>query len=109
MRMWLVDPKKLCRKHLLGEHVEMHMFASFINNNKGIQGFLDKGLVATDKIVERHDILARELIDRGYHHQSPIEMKPIEKRGYVDIQENEKELCRRCEKCKELIITKENI
>ena len=24
MRMWMVDPKWLCRKHLLWEHVEIH-------------------------------------------------------------------------------------
>ena len=44
MRMWLVDPKKLCREHLLGEHLEMHMFAYSINNDKNIEGFLEKGL-----------------------------------------------------------------
>lgn len=25
MRMWLVPPSHMCRKHLLGEHVELHM------------------------------------------------------------------------------------
>ena len=30
MRMWLVNPALLCRQHLLGEHVEMHMFAGHI-------------------------------------------------------------------------------
>lgn len=24
MRMWMIDPKLLCRKHLLGEHNEIH-------------------------------------------------------------------------------------
>jgi hypothetical protein len=27
MRMWMVPPKVMCRKHLLGEHVEIHMLA----------------------------------------------------------------------------------
>ena len=34
MRMWNVDPKLMCNKHLLGEHVEMHMFFGTIQ--KGI-------------------------------------------------------------------------
>jgi len=25
MRMWMLNPKALCRKHLMGEHVEIHM------------------------------------------------------------------------------------
>lgn len=32
MRMWMVDPKIMCRKHLLGEHLELHMLAGCINN-----------------------------------------------------------------------------
>ena len=30
MRMWNVDVTKMCNKHLLGEHVEMHMFVGII-------------------------------------------------------------------------------
>ena len=26
MRMWMIDPTLLCRKHLLGEHGELHKF-----------------------------------------------------------------------------------
>jgi hypothetical protein len=24
--MWMVDPRIMCRNHLLGEHAEIHMF-----------------------------------------------------------------------------------
>ena len=34
MRMWMIDPTMLCTKHLLGEHVELHMFVGTINKNK---------------------------------------------------------------------------
>lgn len=27
--MWGVDPSAMCRNHLLGEHVEMHMFVEY--------------------------------------------------------------------------------
>ena len=41
MRMWMVNPEILCRKHLLGEHVELHMLVGWIIKGKSIQGYLD--------------------------------------------------------------------
>ena len=40
MRMWMVDPKKMCRKHLLGEHVEIHMMVGTLLKGRSIDGFL---------------------------------------------------------------------
>jgi hypothetical protein len=68
MRMWNVDPKLLCHKHLLGEHLEMHMFASAIRENKSIARYLANGLVEPERIVKRHNELAQEMLDRGYRH-----------------------------------------
>ena len=34
MRQWMVDPRLLCRKHLLGEHVENHMFIGTLKRVK---------------------------------------------------------------------------
>jgi hypothetical protein len=39
MRQWLVDPKKMCRQHLLGEHCEHHMMLGSIRKKKNIDGF----------------------------------------------------------------------
>ena len=45
MRIWKINPKLMCRKHLLGEHVESHMFVGSINKRRSIQGHIEKGQV----------------------------------------------------------------
>ena len=101
MRMWNVDPRGMCRKHLLGEHVEMHMFAGTIRTGKSLDGFLTGGLVEPRKIRRRHSELAKEMQRRGYNHKSPLASYGISKfpRGYVDIKKNVLELQRRCNEC----------
>jgi hypothetical protein len=71
MRMWMIDPKYMCRKHLLGEHVEIHMIIGAIKKNKNLQGFFDKKLIEINSIITRHDELVFEMIKRGYNHNSP--------------------------------------
>lgn len=101
MRMWLVDPSKMCRKHLMGEHVEMHMFVGTINAGKNISGYVSRGLVDTSLIKQRHQELAQEMQRRGYNHQSTLsdfQMTPHV--GKVDAQNSEKELAKRCKDCR---------
>lgn len=98
--MWLVKPKLLCDNHLLGEHLEMHMFAGTIKKKKNIQGYIDKGLVETSKIIVRHNQLAKEMTARGFNHKSPIKKFKVVRNGKINIKANEKELIRRCKKCK---------
>lgn len=50
MRMWMVDVKCLCRKHLLGEHSETHMFTGTIKKGTSILGYLKNGLLETHNI-----------------------------------------------------------
>lgn len=98
--MWCVDPSKMCRKHLLGEHTECHMFVGTINKGISIQGYLDKGLVVPQGIKLRHDLLAEEIEKRGYNHKSPL--PTYDDRiayGFVDVLANEAELKRRCREC----------
>jgi hypothetical protein len=65
MRMWLVDPKTMCRNHLLGEHVELHMLAGCLEKKKSIKAYIDKGLVDLGLITKRHDELVSEMKIRG--------------------------------------------
>lgn len=104
MRMWMVDPALMCRQHLLGEHVEIHMLYSHLKAGRRIDGFLHDGLLEPGSIETRHAVLASEMVRRGYRHQSPL-TRPIEwegkwRHGYVNIQESLKELHRRCAACK---------
>lgn len=100
MRMWNVDPGLMCRRHLLGEHVEMHMFAGCLLRGKSIKGFLDKGLVEVEHVTRRHDELAVEMQRRGFRHISPlVEDYPSFAAGCVDSDANLRELGRRCPDC----------
>jgi hypothetical protein len=101
MRMWNIDPELMCRKHLLGEHVEMHMFLSAFLRNKKLDGYINTGLVEIHNIKKRHDCLAEEMIRRGYKHNSPIrEEISVRKAGFVDNQRSYKELQLRCKECR---------
>jgi len=103
MRQWHVDPKLLCHKHLLGEHVEHHMFAGSILKGKSLTGYIDDGLVEVHTLIERHAELVREMRRRDYNHSSPLPPGLAEKlytAGAVDELENLNELRRRCPLCR---------
>jgi hypothetical protein len=102
MRVWGVNPKLMCNQHLLGEHVEIHMFVGTINKGRSIQGYIAKGLVEPDKLAKRHIQLVAEMVARGMRHRS--ELPRIKHRnvqqGHVDIQKNKVELSKRCIRCR---------
>jgi hypothetical protein len=68
----MVDPFILCRKHLLGEHVEHRMFAGTINKRVSINGYLKNNLLEPLKLKQRHRELAKEMSRRGYSHKSEL-------------------------------------
>jgi hypothetical protein len=99
MRMWNVDPASLCRKHLLGEHVEMHMFVGHLNKGRRLGRYAD-GLCERHRIRERHELLASELVARGYNHRSPLPAFDELEEGHVDLRRSERELRGRCAACR---------
>jgi hypothetical protein len=102
MRMWMVNPRLMCRQHLLGEHVELHMFVAGIQRGLNLQGYLDKQLLEPHNIVRRHDELVRELQRRGYHHRSPLPEFVPPRVGRVNRRVNLAELARRCKQCRHM-------
>lgn len=100
MRMWNIDTGKMCNQHLLGEHVEMHMFVGTLNKNKSIQGYLDKNLVEVHNIEKRHEKLTKEMEKRGFEHKSPLPKYKKSKLGKVDVHANKIDLRNRCRRCK---------
>ena len=103
MRMWKVKTSKLCRKHLLGEHVEMHMFAGTLRAGKSVRGYLDEGLVELQAILPRHEKLKAEMLKRGYRHASPLQEFPVQPNlGKIDVATSYQELQRRCSDCRKL-------
>ena len=103
MRMWMVDPKIMCRHHLLGEHVEIHMFIGTLNRGKTVQGYLEKGLLEVHNLYFRHEELVKEMKQRGYNHCSEVDeqWKHAKKLGAVDKQKNLEELVKRCSRCEQ--------
>ena len=109
MRMWMVPPEILCRKHLLGEHVEMHMFLAHLNKKRGIQGYLKNNCLEPRSIFQRHEDLAQELTNRGYNHKSPmreedfgivVELPPECQYWQINREENLNNLLERCPLCR---------
>jgi hypothetical protein len=110
VRMWGIDPKKLCNQHLLGEHVEMHMFVGCIKKGISLKGYYDNKLVCTDLIKKRHDDLMAEMISRGMKHKSPIveiDLLGDFKYGEIDIEANINELISRCSKCRDRLFSED--
>ena len=102
MRMWNVNPKLMCNQHLLGEHVEHHMFVGTINKGKSIKGYIDKGLVEVHNLRKRHDEIAQEMNKRGFNHSSPLPEFEHTFAGKVNREENLKELRKRCKRCRDI-------
>lgn len=105
MRMWMVDPKIMCRQHLLGEHVETHMFVGTINKNKCLAGYFDNNLLIVEKLRSRHEEIVSEMEKRGMKHKSPLPefvIKDIHRGGFISKELNKKELFDRCENCRKL-------
>lgn len=111
MRMWMVEPEFLCKKHLLGEHGEIHKFLPSFRKGVRVDGRFNPVVqVQFNKYVERHDALANEMLRRGYNHKSPLVDVPDFSLTYpeyfdkiVDIQKSLCDLMSRCEDCCENI------
>lgn len=104
MRMWGVDPRVLCQKHLLGEHVELHMFVGTIRKGVSLGGYLTKGLLEPHLLEARHRELVAEMESRGIAHRSPLQTYPAQApAGKVDRIANLDELQARCPECRKRI------
>ena len=111
MRQWMVDPKKMCRKHLLGEHVEHHMFVGTLIKKKSIKGYIENDLLEPLSLQQRHDQIVEEMVKRGYNHNTPLNFD-ISLLEYlsdeyinhkIDRQNSERLLFTRCTECRKLI------
>lgn len=105
----MTDPATMCRRHLLGEHVEMHMFLGSIRRGFSMEGYLDGNLLEPRSLVDRHDLLVAEMERRGYRHRSPLILAPSDVRvlqalppRVIDKVAADAELRRRCPECRGL-------
>jgi len=108
MRMWMINPKLLCRNHLLGEHNEIHKHRHNFVKHHRIDGRINPVVLIEPRSMEtRHNELANEMIRRGYKHQSPYSQPDISylpahyQSAIVDREVSKKELKQRCPNCKQ--------
>jgi hypothetical protein len=103
----MCDPQIMCRKHLLGEHVELHMAAAWILQWKCIDGWVDGNCLEPGSIGKRHKQLAAEMKRRKYEHQSPLRQPLVRSwqrpSAKVDRAAALRELLRRCTDCRDRI------
>jgi uracil-DNA glycosylase len=106
MRMWMVDPSILCRKHLLGEHGEIHKHRhNFVKKHRINNRIYPIVQIEPSSMEKRHDELAKEMIRRGFNHQSPFEQPDIsylpldQQNAKVDINNSIQDLKTRCPEC----------
>lgn len=97
----MVNPKIMCRQHLLGEHLEIHMFTGTIKRGKSVKGYLEKGLLEVHNLYYRHEELVKEMKQRNYNHYSEIDekWKFVKRIGIINKDKNLNELIYRCPKC----------
>lgn len=78
MRIWDLSPSVLCRKHLLGEHRELHALWTVLTENKKGYSRHPETLRWVGKLkalYKRHEELVREMKNRRYHHHSDLNIK----------------------------------
>jgi hypothetical protein len=77
MRIWDVEPAVLCRRHLLGEHRELHaVWAVLTGDRAGYRRHPEtlrwEGRLRA--LARRHEVLVAEMRRRGFAHRSPLDM-----------------------------------
>jgi hypothetical protein len=75
--MWMINPKILCRKHLLGEHGEIHKHKHNFIKHHSIKKRITLDQIEPSAMQSRHDELAAEMLCRGYNHKSPYTQPDI--------------------------------
>lgn len=111
-RMWMIDPATLCRRHLIAEHHETHVFAGKLAKGTKVTGYLDANLLEPAALEDRHDALVAEMIARGYNHGSPLDPDKVragrarltnaETATVIDREKVKADLHGRCSECAEL-------
>ncbi len=87
MRIWDIDPKRLCRNHLLGEHRELHcIWVVLTQGKKGYSRHPEtlrwRGRLKA--LYARHAEQVSEMENRGYCHKSPLDRRLATGRAVQD-------------------------
>lgn len=81
-RMWMVEPKLMCRQHLLGEHKELHQLFGHLRVKKRVDKYITNNCLEISSLKDRHEEIREEMERRGYNHKSPMN---IDQGGIMDM------------------------
>lgn len=78
MRVWDIEPRDLCQKHLVAEHRELHGLWNILTKHKGVGGYSRhpetlRWVGKTKALYLRHEALIDEFTKRGYKHHTPLD------------------------------------
>lgn len=104
----MVPTEIMCRNHLLGEHLELHIILSHLVKQRSIKGWIEHNCLEPSALKTRHEQLVREMISREYKHKSPLLIPknllsylPKEHRRHkVQIASSLRDLLGRCGACR---------
>lgn len=111
--MWKLPVENLCRKHLIGEHGEIHKHRhNFVKQHSILGRIIPVVQIEPKSMKSRHDELAEEMIRRGFNHNSPYEQPDLsylpkeQRNAKVDLEVSKRDLMERCEECRRRISCK---
>ena len=112
MRMWMANPKCMCKKYLNTEHYELHILFGSIKknpNNNTIKTLTERGYIEPKSIYDRHEELVKELLKRNIKHNSPMDYNEFKeafnklsqevKKGIIDKKKSSLILFKKCNEC----------
>lgn len=78
MRIWDIEPKYLCRKHLLAEHRELHGLWNILTKHGGKGGYSKhpetlRWVGKLRALYNRHEALLKEMKKRGYDEKTSLD------------------------------------
>lgn len=103
--MWGIHPDYMCKKHIIGEHGEIHKHRHNFVKGHSILGRMYPVVQIDPKNMERrHDQLARYLNHKSPYKQPDLSHYSEDLLSFeIDIEQSRKDLMDRCPKCKELL------
>jgi len=108
VRIWDIEPARLCRKHLLGEHVELHaLWTILTEDRKGGWANHPEAKRWRGKLRAlylRHEALVAEMQRRGYRHNSPLDEslatgQAVQNECWQSPRQQAELLRQRCDEC----------
>lgn len=108
MRMWMVNPRIMCNKHLGGEYAEFYKHKWTFENKHKKDKYIENNCLEPRSMQKRHDELVEERLRRGLKAKGTfiapdISYLPEHQQNHtIDVEMNLKLLIDKCPDCKKL-------